>query len=843
MRVFLRALWPSAPAVGAFTIWIKQGKRSYHYPLREIVKITDADVAELVAETKDCDVYFGLGLRAEGLPGNKQGGKKDIIAIPGVWLDIDFYDPVAHKATNLPKDLEEASVLFEPLPDPSIIVGTGNGAQAGWLFQRPLMLEDNTRRTQVQKAVAAWQKKIIDHAASLGWHVDSTGTSQRVWRLPGFTNQKTGKPTELLYCDEFTRYDAEDFLGLPKPRSKKEKEQKKKDRTFDADANDADLIAAIRQRLELVGDNNKFHSAIQAALKGESMADPGERDETLQGVCSTIAWMPEGRNADPEQLAEVLRPSLTVWADEESDDKHKSLFEEMEKATDKIRRNQEDYWAKQAELRPQYAAIARALGVSFDDENQQDEKESNEFFLQHHIIQFRDTHYVFDYRLGRYSVPKTKSEVRTYARDAWADGPDELSVVYTNSKGETKKKQLPQLLDEYATNTDDVIGKMTKLESYYRPEKRTFYEAVARRRVTEGEFDPQIDEWLRLMVGDEKAHDGRPLIELVLDWIAAVPQLDRQNSALYLEGESGAGKTLLSNGLARLWREGPPTDFEAIAGNFNNDIAKCPLLRIDEGLDNSNNDITKKLRSYLGRQSFSLNEKQLATRVVDGAIRLIICANNSDVLIGGRTAYTQKDLKAIASRIFHVNARQEAADWLKKHNRNGQLTRKWVDEDGIARHCNYLCTTRKIVEGNRFLVEGDEGKIHHRMIMQGEVNGLVYEWLVRFASNPDPLRTRFASLPGKSVLAYIGDGQILVNADCVIACWDCYIKTETRPRSTRISQVLGNLSQGTRRLGPRNDRHYFHDIKPELVLEWCQQYQIGNEDRIHENVHGLLNDK
>jgi len=836
MRTLLRSLWSATDRPGAITFWLSPSKESIHVPLRQLAELDDGDERDFAQTVGEENVYFGLGLRQGGLDGRRQGGKKEIIALPAFALDIDFSNPKAHVAKNLPKDLDEASAIISHLPDPSAVVHTGNGAHVYWIFREAIDLDSVSRQTLAQKAYKTFQTPLIERAFNLGWHLDNTASIQRVWRVPGFLNKKTDKLVELIYCDDSVRYEPED-LGVSLPRRREKKTPIKNPVPSVAVPKvlkkNPYLLEQIRERLEATGPTNKFHKAVKAALAGKSMADAGARDEVLQGVCSTIAWMPEGRDADPEALAEILRPSLDIWASE--DGAKRSIEEEIEKAVDKIRRSQEDYKTRQEQSRPQLAGIARALGVSLETE-EGGEKRPNDYFLKHSLIQYRDSYYVYDFRIEGYTLPKTQKEVKPLARDAWADGPDDLDIEYEDDKGKIKTKTMDALSHAYCTNVDHVIGEMTMDESRYDSKSRTFFEAIAKKRVTEARFDPLIDTWLRLLAGDKVLSDGRIIYDVVIDWVAGVPKLNRQNSALYLGGASGAGKGLLTNGLARIWRQGPPTEFENIAGSFNDEIAKCPLLRIDEGLEGKQKDLTKKLRSVIGRQSFTLNEKFLAPRIVNGAVRLVICANNDNVLMVGDTEYSQADLEAIVGRILHVRAQQAAADWLEEHNRSNRLTNEWVEGDRIAMHCLWLHQNRTIVEGKRFLVEGAETEMHRQMIMQGDTNGLVYEWLVRFASHPDPLLDRFRKTPGKQALAWIGNGELLVNADCVIACWDVYMPALDKPKSTRISKVLRDLSARTRRLGPRTDRNRFHVIKPDLVVEWSRRHQIGNEDKIVANI-------
>lgn len=816
MRTLLQALWPHATSLrGAVTFWLFPSKKSYHVALEDALNMGDEDEAEMASLGNEKNVYFGLGLRALGLSQKQQGGKKDIVALPAVALDIDFYDEHAHAAKNLPRDLDEAAPLIEHLPDPSVVVHTGNGVHVYWCFIEPIILDTTSRQTQAQRALKSFQEPIIQKAKDRGWHLDSTASIQHVWRVPGFVNQKNNKPVELVHCDASWRYDLQSLqIRMPERREP----------AVEAPPRQQD-IEPLRNALLRVDPSNRFYAAIQAALEGVSMSPPGKRDETLQGVCSTIAWLPEGRNADPAYLAEILRPSLSVWACEEG--ATKTVEEELGKAADKIARSQEDYRARQEAARPQLDGIAAALGLGLDGE------EANEFFLRHAIVQYRATFYIFDFRTHQYSVARTRDEIIPFARDAWAEGPENLSLTYENDKGQTKQKSAVALCQQYCTVVDSVVGDMTIEESRLSMEERVFYEATAKKRIADARFDERIDEWLRLLAGDK--------YDKVCDWIAGVPQLEHQCCALYIDGISGAGKGLLANGLARLWRRGAPTPFiNVIGGDFNEELVRCPLVWIDEGVPGRRGNITAELRALVGRSSFTLSEKFLSSRIVQGCVRLMICANNENVLLFGDTEMSTSDLEAVVGRILHVHAHREAAEWLGQNNDGGALTRSWVEGDLIARHCLYLAENRDLVPGKRFLVEGDETQMHRKLVMQGETNGLVYEWLVRFATNPDAV-TKAYRAKNQQPLALIGDGMVLVNTQCVIDCWRLYMPEDVRrPSTTRIGRVLGRLASMPVRAGKRGDRARYHAIKADMILEWCREQQIGNEGRIEENLKNEL---
>jgi putative DNA primase/helicase len=201
MRAFFDALWPKA-IEGNLTFWFFPSKKSAHLSLAALKELTDEDLEDLHRDNRaGAHIYFGLGLRRPGLTSSKQGGKQDIVALPGFALDIDIHHPTAHVAKNLPRTDEEAYEIIANALEPTIIVHTGHGWHVYWLFKKPLLLTTATQRTQAQKAYKAFQQPFIDRAAKLGWHLDNTASIQRVWRVPGFINPKSTNPVKLVHSE------------------------------------------------------------------------------------------------------------------------------------------------------------------------------------------------------------------------------------------------------------------------------------------------------------------------------------------------------------------------------------------------------------------------------------------------------------------------------------------------------------------------------------------------------------------------------------------------------------------------------------------------------------------
>jgi len=818
---FVTELWgPAAGDLeGNFTIWLAPSKRSIHLPMRVAAGLSEDDEAELVELNEEqIDVYFGLGLREDGLPGSQQGGRHKIVALPGFMLDLDLFDPIAHKAKNLPSSPEDVqAILGETTPDPSLVVSSGHGMQIYFLFDQPLLVSSRNVR-EIEAEYEAFQQHFIDRAAVRGWQVDATATVNRVWRLPGFKNWKR-KPdhrrVEIIYRSG-ARY--------PAPNS-----PQVRGASFDVAAAAlvgdgpsalADLRAALRKR-HPTASNQDF---VLRVLDGESIAAPGMRDQAMQKVCSTIVWLTEARKVSIEILTELFRPSLTVWAGESG--AALTLEEELKKCSDKLRRARRDLEDHEEKQKSDLASVFRAFSRGTPAEQSYAEA-PDEALINLSIIQKKNTYWAYDFTRGCYSHALTREELATYCKTAWVDAYDGIDLTYVNSKGERKEKTVPKLLSDYAASANDVVGNMVISKSYFDIKTRIFWEAACPLRELEPRFDPNIDEWLRLLGGTQA--------DKLLDWVASVTRLERPCAALYLSGCPTAGKGLLALGLSRLWRESGPTEYANIAGDYNSDIMKCPLIFLDEGVkETRRGNASTLLRQLVAATTFGMNEKFVVTRQAVGSCRIIIAANNEDVVTFTDEQMTAQDLEAVALRFMHVPVGEVVVNWLRERNEGRAMTNGWIEGDGLARHALWLREHREVVPGSRFLVEGELSRLHRQLILKSENTGLVVEWLARYLANPQ-IYDRDAR---RRVTA--GGGCLYVNAQGLVDAWEIYSK-ENRPTIAKISKVLARFSQGVHRTRVENvGRIRYWKIDHEIVMSWALDNQVGNEDTLMQTLERPL---
>jgi len=191
---FLQTLWGNPPQ-GQVLVWTLPQKRSIWYNKLDNVRVGD------LARS---DVYTGVGIAKSGLL-LRQGQRATtemIEGIAGLWADVDYAGD-NHKKPNLPPAEADAwELIHEVAFPPSIVVHTGHGLQAWWLFDRPWIFKNGEERERAQAMIRGWQGRMAELAAERDWVVDATHDLARVMRLPGTLNNKASPvPVKILSSD------------------------------------------------------------------------------------------------------------------------------------------------------------------------------------------------------------------------------------------------------------------------------------------------------------------------------------------------------------------------------------------------------------------------------------------------------------------------------------------------------------------------------------------------------------------------------------------------------------------------------------------------------------------
>lgn len=183
---FLTAIWGKRMPEGLYAqVWAKKGEKSRSTSLQHW-----AGVVGVVTTHAAADVYVGCAATAKKIAPTVRAKAKDAAAIPGFWADLDV-------GPGRAPDLDAAVAATKLVEAPSVIVASGGGVHAWWLFDEPWIFIDEEERAEAGRQCAGWVETL---RRACGFTLDSVGELARVLRLPGTTNHKGGveRPVSIL---------------------------------------------------------------------------------------------------------------------------------------------------------------------------------------------------------------------------------------------------------------------------------------------------------------------------------------------------------------------------------------------------------------------------------------------------------------------------------------------------------------------------------------------------------------------------------------------------------------------------------------------------------------------
>lgn len=199
--------------------WTLRDRRSHWVQLDGDENILVSQTAEKLALT-DSDVYISVSTSKERAGNFNRISNESSIGIMGLWADIDIADPDVHKKWNLPPTEEAAFELLDACGvAPTLVIHSGHGLQAWWLFQEFWEFGTADDRLEAAKLSQDWNTTLRVRAAERGWTIDSTFDLARVMRVPGTTNFKGVEPVAVRLThntgirfvpDDFTEFCVDD---------------------------------------------------------------------------------------------------------------------------------------------------------------------------------------------------------------------------------------------------------------------------------------------------------------------------------------------------------------------------------------------------------------------------------------------------------------------------------------------------------------------------------------------------------------------------------------------------------------------------------------------------------
>lgn len=870
-------------ASDVLTIWTAPSEISIHVPALDPEAVA-AEALDVLAAGENC--YFGCALRAiapiqvrakhERRPLHELRGKRsECSALLGTWVDFDVLG-AGHVARDLPETHDDVFELIAEMPlAPTLIVDSGGGLHAWWLFEAALRLETPEIRGLAEQLTEAVNTCARALGARRGWRVDKTGDLPRVLRMPGTRNFKlAGNPRDVkLLFDDGPRHTVEQLAQAFEPFVILDPAAAASDAvgvapgTATASAaagsalSDLDAIERLRDRMGALASPER-RKLCKLVLEGKPFAEPGERDEKLQVIASVIAFLDP--DTSPRVLAHVCVPSLDAMRRDHGAPTILDAIEKIGRAQDDARKSRAAKQAADDRIRaglmrgaraaqaalavprsalsekleePAAADVAAldALPSEYTTEELQrfceQQRVDQEGFARRWVIQHGDSFYA--YCSGRYLAPIRRSDLDVSLPRDLSPAP----IVWHTYKadGNPRAKTVPELLRDYATVARSVVCDLSLRTTFYDERTQTLFEAACPPRPLAARFHAQIDEWIRLLFGEQAA--------LGIAWLATVLRLDRQSCALYLSGPPGTGKTMLATGVSRIWTRGGFTELGRILDSWNADLLRCPLVVADEKLPTAwrAGSTSADIRQIVGSSTRTLTRKFMPNADLIGSLRVMLLANNDRMLaqIVGDEDLSPDDLAAVGERFLHIETQQAAADFLRAIG-GRTATGGWVDGDQIAEHVLWLAQTVQVVPGDRFLVQGKSSSLHRRLAVQNKIPALCAEWIAKAICAdrmPDGLV--------RKQLVRIGDGKILVNAGALESAWDLFVQSDKTPSRPRIGRALRTLAKRDGRNSPqkRPDATVrFHDINVDVICEFAEDNQIATGAYIRGKVEAILTD-
>ena len=546
-------------------------------------------------------------------------------------------------------------------------------------------------------------------------------------------------------------------------------------------------------------------------LAGRPFAWSGERHSTILALTMHIAVAAKRTAPSEDVVAEVFQGSIkamqrldpngpgldeVLTAYRGAVEKSGKQIEEREAvATQSQLRGSDPYSAEQLEQ------IREAVGVPN---------------LDHVWVLQKDTSYYLLDGDGTYRGPYTQSEARPAMAEVLCRAPVRLWEATRNG---AKRRSVVEIVEDHGRVASEVIADLVIQSSQYDEQTNTIREAVRPIRMDiEPRFVPEVDQFLTVFGGTQA--------DKLKDWIACVPDCSKLLCALYLSGAPGTGKTSLAHGLARLWHEGPPTEFFRLLGDFNADLCNCPVVLADEHVPLywKGGSVTKMIRSVISIDSRPLARKYLPTTTLNGAIRLIL-ASNDDFLLKSTEAMGASDLEAVSERFLYLEAPVEARRFLE--GIPSEQKERWISSQ-IAEHALWLFENREVKRAKRFWVSGSISAFHRLLVQSSDINAQVNQWLVYYLMNPQPIDVK------NDGLVRISDGRLLVNDQAVIDGWSTYFpNSKLEPTVGKIGAALRAISGKEReRLRFKGQRIRYRVIDLESLFAWSDASNIGDRETI-----------
>ena len=205
-RYFLSQIWAGADK--GFISLVSKNKNGIFPAFGDITSVPEL-IDAFAERAGSADLYHCMGI-LDSRPEKGRSTENDMIAIPGLWIDLDCQEGT-HNAAELPNREEALELIHDLHLRPSFTVWSGGGLHVYWLFKRPFYFVTPSERQAAKELSSRFQNFIICRGREKGWKIDNTSDLCRLLRLPGTFNHKKEPVRVEILEDSGHRYEKEDF--------------------------------------------------------------------------------------------------------------------------------------------------------------------------------------------------------------------------------------------------------------------------------------------------------------------------------------------------------------------------------------------------------------------------------------------------------------------------------------------------------------------------------------------------------------------------------------------------------------------------------------------------------